>query len=53
MAIACGIDGASPPTAVSVLAPTWRIERWGIEPAKRLVVAAARQIGELVSGFPR
>jgi DNA-binding IclR family transcriptional regulator len=53
MAIACGIEGASPPTAVSVLAPNWRLERWGIDPAKRLVVAAARQIGELVSGFPR
>lgn len=53
MAIACGVDGASPPTAVSVLAPNWRLERWGIEPAKRLVVAAARQVGELVSGFPR
>ena len=53
MAIACGIDRASPPTAVSVLAPNWRLERWGIEPAKRLVVAAARQVGELVSGFPK
>ena len=48
MAIACGIEGASPPAAVSVLAPSWRIERWGIEPAKRLVVAAARQVGGLV-----
>ena len=47
MAIACGIDGASPPAAVSVLAPSWRIERWGVESAKRLVVAAARQVGEL------
>jgi DNA-binding IclR family transcriptional regulator len=53
MAIACGIEGASPPTAVSVLAPNWRLERWGIDPARRLVVAAARQIGELVAGFPR
>jgi len=50
-AIACGIEGASPAAAVSVLAPSWRIERWGIEPAKRLVAAAARQIGELVPDF--
>lgn len=50
-AIACGIDGASPPAAVSVLAPSWRIERWGIEPAKRLVVAAARQVAERVPDF--
>ena len=50
-AIACGIEGASPPAAVSLLAASWRIERWGIEPAKRLVVAAARQVGELVPDF--
>ena len=47
-AIACGIEGTLPPAAVSVLAPSWRIERWGIEPAKRLVSAAARQLRELV-----
>jgi len=35
MAIACGIEGASPPSAVCLLAPNWRIERWGIEQAKR------------------
>lgn len=46
-AIACGIEGAFPPAAVSILAPSWRIERWGIGPAKRLVAAAARQLGEL------
>jgi DNA-binding IclR family transcriptional regulator len=53
MAIACGIEGASPPSAVSLLAPDWRIERWGIEQAKRMVVAAARQMGGIVSDFRR
>ena len=48
-AIACGIEGTSPPAAVSLLAPSWRLERWGVEPAKRLVVAAARQIADLMS----
>lgn len=48
-AIACGIEGASPPAAVSVLAPSWRIEKWGVEPAKRLVVAASRQLAELLA----
>ena len=52
-AIACGIEGASPPSAVSLLAPDWRIERCGIEQAKRLVVAAARQIGNVVPDFHR
>jgi IclR family transcriptional regulator, acetate operon repressor len=49
MAIACGIEGVFPPAAVSLLAPSWRIERWGVEPAGRLVAAAARQLAELLT----
>lgn len=49
MAVACGIERASPPAAVSLLAPSWRLERSGVEPAKRLVVAAARQVGDMIS----
>jgi IclR family acetate operon transcriptional repressor len=49
MAIACGIEGTFPPAAVGVLAPSWRIERWGVEPAGRLVAAAARQLAELLT----
>lgn len=47
-AIACGIRGTFPPAAVSLLAPSWRIERWGLDPAGRLVAAAARQLSELL-----
>ena len=49
MAIACGVEGTFPPAAVSLLAPSWRVERWGTESAGRLVAAAARQLAELLS----
>ena len=49
MAIACGIEGTFPPAAVSLLAPSWRIERWGVDSAGRLVAAAARQLAELLT----
>lgn len=49
MAIACGIEGTFPPAAVSLLAPSWRIERWGVDTAGRLVVAAARQLTGLLT----
>jgi IclR family transcriptional regulator, acetate operon repressor len=49
MAIACGIEGTFPPAAVSLLAPSWRIERWGLDSAGRLVAAAARQLTELLT----
>ena len=48
-AIACGIEGTFPPAAVSLLAPSWRIERWGLESAGRLVAASARQLAELLT----
>jgi len=49
MAVACGIEGTFPPAAVSLLAPSWRIERWGLETAGRLVAASARQLAELLT----
>jgi urocanate hydratase len=49
MAIASGIPGTFPPAAVSLLAPSWRIERWGVETAGRLVAASARQLAELLT----
>jgi hypothetical protein len=49
MAIACGVEGTFPPAAVSLLAPSWRIERWGTESAGRLVAAAALQLADLLA----
>lgn len=45
-AIACGVAGTSPPVAVSILAPSSRIEQFGIDRAAQVVGNLARQVAE-------
>jgi DNA-binding IclR family transcriptional regulator len=48
--IACGVADVYPPLAVSILAPTARLEMTGVDRAAHWVEAAARQIAERLAG---
>jgi len=48
-AIACGVPETDPALAVSIIAPTARLEAEGIDRAKSWVEAAARQVAERLS----
>ncbi len=45
-AIACAIDLPGDDAAVSITAPSWRIEEFGIVRAQRMVEAVAREISQ-------
>ena len=43
-AIVCGIDDQAHPAAVGITAPSWRIDAFGVERARTMVEAAAREV---------
>jgi len=45
-AIACVVDLPSNDAAVSITAPSWRIEEFGVSRAQRMVEAVAQEIGQ-------
>ena len=49
-AIACAIDLPGDDAAVSITAPSWRIEEFGIARAQQMVEAVAREIAQRVRG---